>query len=230
MTMDIIYLVRRSSKRKKITITIERDRKVVVHAPNHASDEVIARIVEAKRHWIYEKTRHSSQKYLERPHPPGKELVNGESALYLGRDYRIELVDTELECIQFDQHFLIPASRVFRKKGAMREWYIEQAKEQILPRVVKQARELGVSFEQAQIVDSRYRWGSCTVRNNINLNWRLIKAPIFVVDYVIAHELAHLLEPNHTPRFWNIVKTQVPTMNKARDWLREHGQLLEEDV
>ena len=228
--MDIIYSIRRSSKRKKITITIERDRKVVVHAPNHASDEVIARIVEAKRHWIYEKTKHSSQKYLERPHPPGKELVNGESALYLGREFRIELVDTESECIQLDQHFLIPATRVSRKKGAMREWYIERAKEQILPRVVILARELGVSFEQAQIVDSRYRWGSCTVRNNINLNWRLIKAPIFVVDYVIAHELAHLLEPNHTPRFWNIVKTQVPTINKARDWLREHGQLLEEDV
>ena len=116
------------------------------------------------------------------------------------------------------------------KKGAMREWYIARAKERILPRVEKQARELSVSFGQARIVDNRYRWGSCTVRNNINLNWRLIKAPIFVVDYVIAHELAHLLEPNHTPRFWNIVKTQVPNMDRARDWLREHGQLLEEEV
>ena len=227
--MDITYSVKRSSKRKKVTITIERNRKVVVHAPNHASDEVIARIVEAKRHWIYEKTRHS-QKYTDRPDPPGKELVNGESALYLGRSYRIEVVDDETESIQFNQRFLIPASRTPDKKGAMREWYIAQAKVKILPRVVKRARELGVSFGQARIVDNRYRWGSCTVRDNINLNWRLIKAPIFVVDYVIAHELAHLLEPNHTPRFWNIVKTQVPTMDRARDWLREHGQFLEEEV
>ena len=227
--MDIAYSVRRSSKRARVTITIERDRKVVVHAPNHASDEAIARTIEAKRHWIYEKTRHS-QKYKGRTHPPGKELVNGESALYLGRSYRIEIVDKETESIQFDQRFLIPASRVRHKKGAMREWYIERAKERIPPRVAKRARELGVSFGQARIVDSRYRWGSCTVRDNINLNWRLIKAPIFVVDYVIAHELAHLLEPNHTPRFWNIVKTQVPAMDRARDWLREHGQLLEEEV
>ena len=227
--MDITYSVKRSSKRTKVTITIERDRKVVVHAPNHASDEAIARIVEAKRHWIYEKTRHS-QKYTGRPHPPGKELVSGESALYLGRSYRIEIVDTETECIRFDQRFLIPAWRVPQKKSAMREWYIERAKERILPRVVKQARALGVSFGQARIVDGRYRWGSCTVRDNINLNWRLIKAPMFVVDYVIAHELAHLLEPNHTPRFWNIVKTQIPAMDTARSWLREHGQLLEEEV
>ena len=224
--MDIAYSVKRSSKRKKVTITVERDRKVMVHAPNHASDEAIARIVEAKRHWIYQKTRHS-QKYASRPHAPGKELVSGEAALYLGRNYRIEIVDTAAACIRFDQRFLIPASRTPHKKGAMREWYIERAKERILPRVVKQARELGVSFGQARIVDNRYRWGSCTVRDNINLNWRLIKAPIFVIDYVIAHELAHLLEPNHTLRFWNIVKTQVPTMEKAREWLREHGQILE---
>ena len=222
--MDITYSVKRSSKRTKVTITIERDRKVVVHAPNHASDEAIVRIVEAKRHWIYEKTRHS-QKYTGRPHPPGKELVDGESALYLGRSYRIEVVDKETECIRFDQRFLIPASLAPHKKDAMREWYIARAKERILPRVVKQARELGVSFGQARIVNSRYRWGSCTVRDNINLNWRLIKAPIFVVDYVIAHELAHLLEPNHTPRFWNIVNTQSPNMDRARVWLKEHGQI-----
>ena len=227
--MDISYSVKRSSKRTKITITVERDRMVVVRAPNNASDEAIARIVEAKRHWIYAKTGHG-QKYENRPHPPGKELVNGESALYFGRSYRIEIVNDETESIRFDQRFLVPASCACHKMGAMREWYIARAKERILPRVVKQARELGVSFGRARIVDSRYRWGSCTVRDNINLNWRLIKAPMFVVNYVIAHELAHLLEPNHTPRFWNIVKTQVPTMDRARGWLREHGQILEEEV
>ena len=124
--MDITYSVKRSSKRTKVTITIERDRKVVVHAPNHASDEAIARIVEAKRYWIYEKKRHSL-KYTDRPHPPGKELVNGESALFLGKSYRIEVVDKETECIRFDQRFLIPASRAPHKKVAMRGWYIAQA-------------------------------------------------------------------------------------------------------
>ena len=227
--MDINYSVQRSSKRKKVTITIERDRKIVVHAPSHASDETISQIVEAKRHWIYEKTQHS-QKYSDRPHPPGKELVSGESELYLGRSYQIEIIDDESEGVRFEQRFLISGSRGLHEKGALRGWYIERAREKILPRVVRQARELGVSIGQARIVDNRYRWGSCTVRDNINLNWRLIKAPIFVIDYVIAHELAHLLEPNHTPRFWNIVRTQVPRLNKARDWLKEHGQLLEEDV
>jgi predicted metal-dependent hydrolase len=81
-----------------------------------------------------------------------------------------------------------------------------------------------------KIVDNRYRWGSCTVKDNVNFNWRLIKAPMFVIDCVIVHELAHLIEANHTPRFWNIVRTQTPTMDKARAWLKEHGQILEEKI
>ncbi len=81
-----------------------------------------------------------------------------------------------------------------------------------------------------KIVDNRYRWGSCTLKNNVNFNWRLIKAPMFVIDYVIVHELAHLIEANHTPRFWNIVRTQAPTMEKAKAWLKENGGLLEKAI
>ncbi len=70
----------------------------------------------------------------------------------------------------------------------------------------------------------------CTVGNIVNFNWRLIKAPMFVADYVIVHELAHLLENNHTDRFWNIVRASNPTMEKAKIWLKEHGQILEEEI
>jgi predicted metal-dependent hydrolase len=87
-----------------------------------------------------------------------------------------------------------------------------------------------VMFGKAKIVDNRYRWGSCTVKNNVHFNWRLIKAPMFVIDYVIVHELAHLLEVNHTPRFWSIVRTHTPTMDRAKAWLKEHGRVLEEEI
>ena len=227
--MDLRYSVQRSNKRKKLAITVERDRRVIVQAPADASDESIERVVRDKRQWIYEKTRHS-QKYETLPHPPGKELVTGESALYLGRNYRIELVAGDGKEVRFNRHFRVPFSTARQRKGAMRDWYVSRARKLLLPRVVRHAREIGVNFNQAKIVDSRYRWGSCTVNDNVNLNWRLIKAPMFVIDYVIVHELAHLIEGNHTPRFWNIVRTQVPTTEKARSWLREHGQLLEQDI
>ncbi len=227
--MELDYSVRRSNRRKKLAITVERDRRVVVRAPADASDESIERVVREKRLWIYEKTRHS-QKYEALPHPPGKELVAGESALYLGRNYRIELVEGDGREVRFNRHFLVPSSTAGHRKGSMRDWYVSRARKLILPRVAQHARQLGANFKQAKIVDSRYRWGSCTLHDNINLNWRLIKAPMFVIDYVIVHELAHLIEANHTPRFWNIVRTQVPTTEKARSWLREHGQLLEQDI
>jgi len=225
--MKLEYSIKKSVKRRKLTITVERDRRVVVHAPKRISDETIRKVVESKRQWIYEKIGHS-QKYQTLPHPPGKELVSGESALYIGRQYRIEVVKTGLAGIQFSRRFFIPAIRRAKRAEALREWYIGKAKEKLVPRVKLHARDLGVDIARVKIVDSRYRWGSCTLKNNVNFNWRLIKAPMFVIDYVIVHELAHLIETNHTPGFWNVVRARTSTMDKAKAWLKEHGQLLEQ--
>jgi predicted metal-dependent hydrolase len=227
--VDLTYTIRRSARRRKLTITVERDRRVVVHAPEGMSDEKIRQAVESKRQWIYEKIGHP-QKYQDMPHPPGKELVSGESALYLGRQYHIEIVRSGLSEVHFAQRFLIPAARGLHREEVLREWYIARARGKIIPRVKVHSEAIGVDVERVRIVDNRYRWGSCTVNNNVNLNWRLIKAPMFVIDYVIVHELAHLIEANHTPRFWNIVHVQTPTMGKARAWLKEHGQLLEQEI
>ena len=227
--MEFSYTIKRSEKRHKLTITVERDRTVVVHAPIGTPEAEIRELVDSKRRWIHEKINHR-QKYQELPHPPGKELVTGEAALYLGRQYRIEVVEVGLSEIQFSQRFLIPASHASRRKAVLRDWYRDRAHEKILPRARLHARELGVAYKKAKIVDNRYRWGSCTVKDNVNFNWRLIKAPMSVIDYVIVHELAHLLEANHTPRFWNIVRVQIPKMEKARAWLGENGQVLEEEI
>jgi hypothetical protein len=227
--MELSYTTKRSTKRRKLTIAVERDRSVVVHAPAGTSDETIRRIVASRRQWVHEKIKHP-QKYHDLPHPPGKELVSGESALYLGRQYCIEIVKTGLAGVQFNQRFLIPPSQGGKRVEALRDWYIAKAKEKAIPRVKLHARELGVNVAQVKIVDNRFRWGSCTLNNNVNFNWRLIKAPMFVIDYVIVHELAHLIESNHTPRFWNIVRSQTPTMEKAKAWLKEHGQLLEQEI
>lgn len=227
--MDLEYTIVRLPRRRKLTIAVERDRSVVVHAPSATAEDRIHRLVESRRQWIFEKTRHA-QKYDDLPHPPGKELVNGESALYLGRSYLIEIAPTDSGEIEFAQKFFVPANLAGRKLEAFRGWYIARAEEKILPRVRRHARQIGVAFARASIVDNRYRWGSCTVKNNLTFNWRLIKAPMSVIDYVVVHELAHLLEANHTPRFWNIVKAQIAAVDQSKRWLKEHGQLLEQSV
>lgn len=215
------------AKRKTLTITVERDRSVVVTAPEGTSREKIRQVVESRKLWLYEKTRHA-QKYSPLPHPPGKELVTGESMPYLGRYYRIELVDGEGE-ILFEQKFLVPRA-LADKSAAFRGWFMARAEEKILPRAAVHAKNLGLSYQEAKIGKGKYRWGSCTPGDNVIFNWRLIKAPMFVIDYVVVHELAHLIEPNHTPRFWNIVRAQVPGMERAKGWLQKHGPLLEEEI
>jgi predicted metal-dependent hydrolase len=223
------YQIIRSPKRKTLTITVERDRMVFVHAPEGVTEDEVRRVVEAKRQWILTKLRHP-QKYQDRLHPPGKEVVNGESAPYLGRDYRIEVTKTASGKVEFSQLFQVPPAHQAKRREVLREWYMARAKEKILARAEHHARELGVKFGTASIVDNRYRWGSCTVNDNVSFNWRLIKAPMFVIDYVIVHELAHLIEANHTARFWSIVRAKSPTMEKAKAWLKENGQVLEEEI
>jgi predicted metal-dependent hydrolase len=128
----------------------------------------------------------------------------GESAPYLGTYYRIEVTETASGNVEFSDNFLVPVAHQAKRREVLRDWYVARAREKILARVKQRARQLGVRFTAAKIVDNRYRWGSCTVNDNVNFNWRLIKAPMFVIDYVIVHELAHLLEANHTQRFWNL--------------------------
>ena len=227
--MDISYTVVRSARRKKLTISVERDKSVVVHAPATTTEASIAQAVQSKRQWLFDKVNHP-QKYQDLPHAPGKEVVNGESALYLGQEYQVALTDTASGGVEFSGRFLIPAADQGKRTEVLKAWYVERAKQEISPRVVIHSRELGVTVAKVNIVESRFSWGSCTTKDHVNFNWRLIKAPMFVIDYVIVHELAHLLEANHTPSFWNIVRAKVPLAEKAKSWLKVNGQLLEEEI
>ncbi|NCC39613.1 MAG: M48 family peptidase [Gammaproteobacteria bacterium] len=225
----IHYRVVYSKRRKTLGIQVERDATLVVHAPEGIDPERIHAAVSAKGLWLYEKTRHA-EKQREPPHPPGTELVSGESLLYLGHDYPIEIVDEPGYAIRFEDRFIIPRARAASGDSVFREWLQARARETILPRVRQEADALGVACGEVQITESRYRWGSCTPNGDLNFNWRLIKAPLFVIDYVIAHELAHLIEPNHGPRFWSIVRTRIVGLDKAKAWLKTHGSLLEQEL
>jgi predicted metal-dependent hydrolase len=87
----------------------------------------------------------------------------------------------------------------------------------------EEAEALGVSYRRIDIRDQRTRWGSCSPRGTLSFNWRLALAPLEVLDYVVVHELCHLREANHSPRFWRLVSERRPAWREHRAWLREHG-------
>jgi predicted metal-dependent hydrolase len=86
-----------------------------------------------------------------------------------------------------------------------------------------EARRMGLSFQRIAIRDQRTRWGSCSPHGTLSFNWRLVLAPLEVAEYVVVHELCHLREPNHSPRFWQIVEEARPGYREQRRWLAEHG-------
>lgn len=221
---EVIY-----SKRRTVGITVERNGAVTVRAPEGTRPEDIEVLVRKKKHWIHEKVGHP-QKYESAPHPPGKEVVSGESMLYLGRNYRVEIVEALADRVTFDHQFRIPRTTIERARKLVREWYVDKAKERLIPRTFEWGTLLGVQLQRVSIVDIRYRWGSCSAAGNVRLNWRLIKAPPSVADYVIVHEVAHLLEASHGDRFWSIVRSQLPKVDEPRAWLKDQGDLLEQDL
>jgi predicted metal-dependent hydrolase len=221
--MQLEYSIQYSN-RKTLNIIVERDRSVVVRAPLNTSKEIIEKEISKRKFFLFQKINHP-QKY-ETP-KPRKEFVSGESLLYLGKHYKMEVIQEEIDGIMFDNKFYISRENHGRAEQLFKEWYFKQAEEKIIPKVESHAKYLGVKYNTVKIMDLKYRWGSCTPKGNINFNWRLIKAPIYVVDYIIVHELTHLLESNHTSKFWNIISVQLPHYNKAKDWLKENGNLLE---
>ena len=224
--MEIDYRVI-YSKRKTLALLVERDRSIVVRAPISASREAIEQAIEAKKLWLYEKTRHP-QKYP--PKPVRKEFVTGESFLYLGRYYRLEITDDSTPGVRFQNRFYISRQHQADAGRLLRDWYMARAQEKLTPKIRAYATAMGVAYARILVSDLRVRWASCTPKNSLNFNWRIIKAPMSVVDYLIVHELAHLLEANHSPRFWNIVAIQAPRYQLAKEWLRENGSMLEEDL
>jgi predicted metal-dependent hydrolase len=214
------------SQRKTITLVVERDRSVVVRAPVGTPEEQIHQVVEAKKLWLFEKINHPQKYSALRVR---KEFVAGETVPYLGRNYRLEIIPGDLPGIYFDAGFKI--SRFNHEEAAQlfQKWYTERAYERIPARAKNYAASLGVQPNRVLISDLKVSWGTCTPKDNLNFNWRIMKAPPFVIDYLIVHELAHLLEPNHTPRFWNIVAVQSPKYEQAKEWLLKNGDMLETD-
>ena len=108
----------------------------------------------------------------------------------------------------------------------LRDWLRKEARSQIGRLVGDKAAALGRTASRITIRDTRSRWGSCSADGNLSFCWRLVMAPETVLDYVVAHEVAHLAEPHHGPKFWRLVKTLTPDMDASREWLRRNGEAL----
>lgn len=211
------------SKRRTIALEIGRDASLLVRAPYRTPLAFIEKIVIEKHCWIRGKQAFVRKK--DNALAP-KKFVNGEEFLYLGKMYKLELVDELNEVSVFNNGFRILRGNSSAVKEILTAWYKEEACRKISERASFYSSLSGLSCTKIRISDAQKRWGSCSSKGNLNFSWRLIMAPLKVIDYVVVHELAHLEQKNHAKGFWNKVKTIMPDYNQHREWLKENGTLL----
>jgi len=160
----------------------------------------------------------------------------GKKFLYLGKEYTLEIVEKDLSKAEvlmqedtmavYISQGLSEESRKQAIKEALIKWYRQRFAEIVKERIEKYSLQLKVAPCKVVIKDQKTRWGSCSKKGNINLNWRLVMAPIDIIDYVVVHELCHLKFMNHSKDFWNLVKSILPNYTEGREWLKVNGNRL----
>lgn len=219
---DIAYTLIRS-RRKTASIYIERDGTVSVLVPEELTNRQIEDLLESKRKWIYRSLAEWQELNARKVQ---RDYVNGEGFFYLGRSYRLKLVpDQTKPLILKDGYFCLrSANRSIRDAdAAFREFYRAKGAVWIPPRVAYFQTKLDVEPKAIKVIDLKHRWASCTPSGNLNFHWKCMMAPLTILDYIVVHELAHLIYPNHTAAFWSQVDKVMPGFEERKHWLRDNG-------
>ncbi|MBI3151233.1 MAG: M48 family metallopeptidase [Chloroflexi bacterium] len=220
MHTQINKLIR--SKRRTIALIVERDGSLTVRAPRRAGTAVIEAFIQEKQDWIL-RTREKILSLVERPK---REYLNGEMFLFLGNEYELRLVGSQRPALQFENGFSLGSAAQKKGERVFSQWYKEQAFAVLSERVRIFSAQYGFTPKQVKISSAKTRWGSCSPDGTLNFTWRLVMAPLDVVDYVVVHELAHLRVKDHSSRFWREVEKILPDYKERRKWLRVHGEKL----
>ncbi len=160
------------------------------------------------------------------PLPVNRQYQPGETFLFLGQAYTLEIVEQQVEALKLDGKFLLKRSARSKAPEVFEAWYRQQALDVISQRLVLFAGQTGLGYQQVRVKNLRTRWGSCSIRGNLNFNLRLVLAPLEIVDYVVVHELVHLKHKNHSRQYWESVAAILPDFKKRRDWLKLNGHTL----
>jgi len=192
-----------------------------VRAPLKAPERLINAFVESKRAWITEKKALA----LQNLNVPAQKYIDGEKFWLLGEKIPLRLVDGRTP-LTLQNEFLLSKQAQPEAAAVFEKWYKIRALIILSERVIIFANLHGFHYEKIRITSARTRWGSCSSRGTLSFTWRLVMAPLDVVDYVVIHELAHLKIKNHSSVFWNEVSRLMPTYKPRQAWLKKNGHYL----
>ena len=208
------------SNRASISLQVDDNGELIVKAPRLMPKFLINKFINEKSEWIKKalskvnKIKNTKKNYKE-----------GETFLFLGKEYSLHLGNYS-EIFLDNNNLNFPKVLFFRIEKELRSWYIKNAKEKINQRLKLHAVKMNRNYTEVFFSDTKSKWGTCFHDNSLQFNWRLIMAPIVVIDYVIIHELTHTKEKNHSIKFWNNVKLFTPAYKQHRKWLKDNGRTL----
>jgi predicted metal-dependent hydrolase len=218
MDFDIIR-----SRRKTIAVEITKEGGVLVRAPLKLARREVLAFVHQNRGWIARKL--AQARVLQEERTP-RRFLEEESFPFLGEQHRLRYVAGGEYLRKENGEFLLGSDLSPRAEGMFRTWYRARAREILEDRVAYFSLRMGLACGSVRITDARERWGSCSAAGSLNFAWRLVMAPPAVIDYVIVHELTHLVEMNHSRRFWERLGSILPDYRQRRRWLKENEHLL----
>ena len=202
------------SNRRSVSLEIRGDGKLTVRVPLRFAYSSILDIVREKAEWINKK----QQQMKTREHPYHNEKY------FLGKKYDVISNFGIKASVSFDEKgFFITVSQHRTIEALLSRWYKIKTIEIVLPRVAYLAGKFGLEFSKVSISIAKRRWGSCNKRRHITFSFRLIMLPSEIIDYIIIHELAHLVELNHSRRFWTAIQKMMPVYKQHEKWLKHNG-------
>jgi predicted metal-dependent hydrolase len=229
----VIEYVLKRSNRKTIGIRIDTDGNIKVTAPVKTSRKQIKDTIVNEAPWILKKQEEMIKINQEKKR--NAQFIDGDRFLFLGKEYLLtvyEMNNLQPEVLLYGGSIIVCIAkgksgeeRVLCIRNALKTWYMDRFESILRERVPELAASVDVSPASIKIKEQKTRWGSCSNKGNINLNWKLVMAPMEVIDYVIVHELCHMKEMNHLKAFWTLVGAVLPEYPASRKWLRENGKI-----
>ena len=208
------------SKRKTLSLTINENAELIIRAPKRLSIEKIQDFINEKENWINRKKRLIENQIKD-------VTSNHNKLLYLGNLFPINVEQNASKELFFTgEEFIANSIDPDSLSLSIKKWYKNKFKELALPRVAYFANKHNLMVNQVRIKNQKTMWGSCSSKNNINLNYLLLMAPMGVIDYVIVHELVHTIHRNHSTDFWDSVESIMPEFQEHKRWLKKNGYKL----
>lgn len=222
MKLDGIDIsIEKTKRRKTVSIFIERDGSVRVLAPVTATDEKIETAVKAKEYQIF--TKIAKWKELNQG-KVNREFVNGQSFLYLGKNYRLSIEENQDVPLKVSGGFFRLNKKYLNKVDKVfKDFYRDKAEQKIKERLKLIEEKFQHKPTAIKVLELQNRWASWTPKNGLNFHWKCIMAPVAVLDYIITHEMAHLKYPNHSTEFWNELDKKMPNYREYENWLKRNG-------